>query len=134
MFDHGVPIKRDLTMKPEHLEEFRTLLTEEKRRLLEKAAHTIENEIELSKDDMADDVDLASALADQNLSLRLRGRERSLMDKIDLALERIDNEEFGECVVCGDDIALKRLRARPVTTMCISCKEEQERREQMYSD
>ncbi len=121
-------------MKPEHLEEFRTLLTEEKRRLLEKAAHTIENEIELSKDDMADDVDLASALADQNLSLRLRGRERSLMDKIDLALERIDNEEFGECVVCGDDIALKRLRARPVTTMCISCKEEQERREQMYSD
>lgn len=121
-------------MKDEHLEEFRALLTEEKRRLLEKAAHTIENEIELSKDDMADDVDLASALADQNLSLRLRGRERSLMDKIDLALERIDNEEFGECVVCGEDIALKRLRARPVTTMCIGCKEEQERREQMYSD
>lgn len=121
-------------MKPEHLEEFRSKLTEEKRRLLKKAAHTIENEIELSKDDMADDVDLASALTDQNLSLRLRGRERSLMDKIDLALERIDNEEFGECVVCGDDIALKRLRARPVTTMCIACKEEQERREQMYSD
>ncbi len=121
-------------MDTEHLEEFRTLLTEEKKKLLEKAAHTMENEIELSKDDMADDVDLASALTDQNLTLRLRGRERALMKKIDLALERIEEEEFGECVVCGDDITLKRLRARPVTTMCISCKEEQERREQLYSD
>lgn len=121
-------------MDSEHLEEFRSQLTEEKRSLIEKAAHTIENEIDLSKDDMADDIDLASALADQNLSLRLRGRERTLMKKIDLALERIDNEEFGECVVCGDDIALKRLRARPVTTMCINCKQEQERREKMFSD
>lgn len=121
-------------MDAEQLEEFRTLLTNEKRKLLEKAEDTLENEIELADEDMADDLDLASALTDQNLSLRLRGRERSLMDKIDLALERIDNEEFGECVVCGEDIGLKRLRARPVTTMCISCKEEQERREQMYSD
>ena len=121
-------------MGPEHLEEFRQLLIDDKKKLLEKAAHTIENEIELSKDDMADEVDLASALADQNLSLRLRGRERSLMDKIDLALERIEDGEFGECVVCGEDIALKRLRARPVTTMCIACKEEQERRERLYSN
>lgn len=121
-------------MRAEQLDEFRTLLLDEKRELLKKAAHTIENEIELSKDDMADDVDLASALTEQNLSIRLRSRERAYMKKIDLALERIENEEFGECVVCGDDIALKRLRARPVTTMCISCKEEQERREQLYSD
>ena len=120
-------------MQAEHFQEFRQLLTEEKKRLLEKAAHTIENEIELSKDDMADEADLASALTDQNLSLRLRGRERALMEKIDLALERIDDGEFGECVVCGEDITLKRLRARPVTTMCIACKEEQERRERLYS-
>lgn len=123
-----------IAMSPDQLEEFRNLLIDEKRALIEKAAHTIENEIELSKDDMADEADLASALTDQNLSLRLRGRERSLMDKIDLALERIDDGEFGECVVCGEDITLKRLRARPVTTMCISCKEEQERRERLYSD
>lgn len=121
-------------MDSEQLDEFRQQLKEEKKRLLKKAAHTIENEIELSKDDMADEADLASALTDQNLSLRLRGRERYLMEKIDLALERIDEGEFGECVVCGEDIALKRLRARPVTTMCIACKEEQERRERLYSN
>ena len=128
------PFAMGIDMNTEQLEEFRQLLIEEKRTLLEKAAHTIENEIELSKDDMADEVDLASALADQNLSLRLRGRERVLMEKIDLALERIEDGEFGECVVCGDDIAVKRLRARSVTTMCIACKEEQERRERLYSN
>lgn len=121
-------------MDSAHLEEFRQLLNEEKRRLLKKAAHTIKNEIELSKDDMADEADLASALTDQNLSLRLRGRERSLIDKIDLAIDRIEQGEFGECVVCGDDIELNRLRARPVTTMCIACKEDQERRERLYSE
>lgn len=121
-------------MDSAHLEEFRQLLNEEKRRLLKKAAHTIKNEIELSKDDMADEADLASALTDQNLSLRLRGRERSLIDKIDLAIVRIEQGEFGECVVCGDDIEINRLRARPVTTMCIACKEDQERRERLYSE
>jgi len=121
-------------MDSAHLEEFRLLLNEEKRRLLKKAAHTIKNEIELSKDDMADESDLASALTDQNLSLRLRGRERSLIDKIDLAIIRIEQGNFGECVVCEDDIEINRLRARPVTTMCIACKEDQERRERLYSE
>lgn len=121
-------------MNAEHLEEFLQLLTHEKKRLLHKAAHTIKNEIELSKDDMADEADLASALTDQNLSLRLRGRERSLIDKIDLAIDRIKAGAFGECAACGDDIDLQRLRARPVTTMCIACKEDQERRERLYSD
>ncbi|MBA2662820.1 MAG: TraR/DksA C4-type zinc finger protein [Bradymonadaceae bacterium] len=121
-------------MNSAHLEEFRLLLTEEKKRLLKKAAHTIKNEIELSKDDMADEADMASALTDQNLSLRLRGRERSLIDKIDLAIGRIEQGEFGACAACGDDIDVDRLRARPVTTMCIACKEEQERRERLYSD
>lgn len=115
------------------LDEFRSLLEEEKSKLLEKAMHTLKNEIELSKDDMADEADLASALTDQSLSLRLRGRERTLIEKIDLALKRIDAGEFGTCVVCEDDIELKRLKARPVTTMCIACKEEQERRERQYS-
>lgn len=121
-------------MSPEHIEEFRQLLNDEKKRLLHKAANTIKHEIELSKDDMADEADLASALTDQSLSLRLRGRERYLIDKIDLAIERINQGEFGECVVCGDDISIQRLRARPVTTMCIACKEEQERREKLYSE
>ena len=121
-----------MPLNDEQLQEFRELLTTEKERLLEKAMHTLQNEIELSKDDMADEADLASALTDQSLSLRLRGRERTLIEKIDLALRRISNREFGTCIVCEDDIEVQRLRARPVTTMCIACKEEQERRERQY--
>jgi DnaK suppressor protein len=114
------------------LQEFRQLLLDERSKLLEKAAETIKHEIELSKDDMADESDLASALTDQNLSLRLRGRERTLIEKIDLAMKRIEDGEFGICAICGDEIALNRLRARPVTTLCIACKEDQERRERQY--
>ena len=121
-----------MPLNEKQIDEFRALLTTDKERLLEKAMHTLKNEIELSKDDMADEADLASALTDQSLSLRLRGRERTLIEKIDLALRRIENGEFGTCVVCEDDIEVQRLRARPVTTMCIACKEEQERRERQY--
>ena len=121
-------------MEDKQLEEFREMLVEEKRNLLKKAMHTLKNEIELSKEDMADEADLASVLTDQNLSLRLRGRERSLIDKIDLALKRIEAGEFGECVVCEEEISLKRLKARPVTTMCIACKEDQERRERHFAE
>ncbi len=121
-------------MEAKKLEEFRQMLAEEKKTLLRKAMHTLKNEIELSKEDMADEADLASALTDQNLSLRLRGRERSLIDKIDLALKRIEADEFGECVMCGEEISVKRLKARPVTTMCIACKEEQERRERHFAE
>lgn len=121
-------------MTDELIQEFRELLQQDKEKLLQKAAHTLKNEIELSKDDMADEADLASALTDQSLSLRLRGRERVLIDKIDHALRRIENGEFGICVACEDEIEVSRLRARPVTTMCIACKEEQERRERLYTE
>ena len=121
-----------MPLNEDQLDEFRGLLTADKERLLEKAVHTLKNEIELSKDDMADEADLASALTDQSLSLRLRGRERTLIEKIDLALKRIEAGEFGTCIVCEDDIEVDRLRARPVTTMCIACKEEQERRERQF--
>lgn len=121
-----------MPLNEDQLEEFRGLLSADKERLLEKAVHTLKNEIELSKDDMADEADLASALTDQSLSLRLRGRERTLIEKIDLALKRIEAGEFGTCIVCEDDIEVDRLRARPVTTMCIACKEEQERRERQF--
>ena len=121
-------------MDQKHLDEFRGELEAERQRLLKKAMHTLQNEIELSKEDMADEADLASAMTDQNLSLRLRGRERFLIDKIDLALQRIDDGEFGECAMGGEEISHKRLKARPVTTMCIACKEEQERRERHFAE
>lgn len=70
--------------------------------------------------------DQASAETDTNFMLRLRGREQRLLKKIDEALERIDKNTFGICDDCGLEIDLKRLEARPVTTMCIECKTHQE--------
>lgn len=112
------------------LDKFRDLLHAERRKIMENAQATLNSsEIELSVDDMPDENDLASALYEQNLALRFRGREQKLLHKIAKALRRLDEGEFGDCEVCGDEISERRLEARPVTTMCIACKEEQERNE-----
>jgi len=73
--------------------------------------------------------DQASAEIDRNFTLRLRDRERKLLKKIDEALEKIENGTYGICDICGQEIGIKRLEARPVTTMCIDCKTEQEEEE-----
>ena len=75
--------------------------------------------------------DQASAEIDRNFMLRLRGREQRLLKKIEQAIEKIDSGAFGTCDICGEQINLKRLEARPVTNMCISCKTEQEEEEKM---
>jgi DnaK suppressor protein len=75
--------------------------------------------------------DQATAETDRNFMLRLRGREQRLLKKIDQALERVEAGSFGICEDCGNEINLKRLEARPVTTMCIDCKTLQEEEERM---
>jgi DnaK suppressor protein len=74
--------------------------------------------------------DQASAEVDQNFSMRIRERERKLLKKIDEALERMNTATYGTCERCGGDIPYKRLKARPVTTLCIECKTLQEQEEQ----
>jgi len=74
--------------------------------------------------------DQASAEVDQNFSMRIRERERKLLKKIDEALERMNAATYGICERCGGDIPYKRLKARPVTTLCIECKTLQEQEEQ----
>ncbi|QPD06357.1 MAG: RNA polymerase-binding transcription factor DksA [Candidatus Nitrospira kreftii] len=74
--------------------------------------------------------DQASVEVDQNFSMRIRDRERKLLKKIDEALERMDAATYGICERCGGDIPYKRLKARPVTTLCIECKTLQEQEEQ----
>lgn len=81
-------------------------------------AHEVEN--------LADVGDQATAVADQNFMLRLREREQRLLKKIDEAIERIRVGTFGVCEDCGEQIGHKRLKARPVTTLCINCKTKQE--------
>jgi len=63
--------------------------------------------------------------------LRLKGRERKLLKKIEEAIERINQRVFGICEKCGEEINIKRLEARPVTTMCIECKTLQEEEEKL---
>lgn len=75
--------------------------------------------------------DQASAEIDRNFMLKLKGRERKLLKKIDEAIEKIDSGTYGICDVCGEEINIKRLEARPVTTMCIECKTEQEEEEKL---
>lgn len=91
----------------------------------EKAQDTL-MEISGPTDKPPDEVEQATSTFDQGLTLRMRDREARLIGKIRDALERLENGTFGICEECGEDIPVKRLRARPVTTLCIKCKREQE--------
>jgi DnaK suppressor protein len=75
--------------------------------------------------------DQATAEVDQHFTLRLREREQKLIKKIDEALERMATRTYGICERCGGTIPYKRLKARPVTTLCIECKREQELEEKL---
>jgi len=83
------------------------------------------------KANFPDPTDRASLESDRNFELRIRDRERKLINKIREAVERLDEGEYGVCESCGEDIGEARLRARPVTTLCIECKTEQERQEKI---
>ncbi len=117
----------------EEAERFRSLLMREKDKLLRNAQRTLTEDMTLDQEDLPDEMDLATADYNQSLNFRLRGRERLLMSKIESALQRLDNDEFFWCQSCGGFIGLKRLYARPVTTLCIRCKERQERREKTFA-
>jgi DnaK suppressor protein len=87
-----------------------------------------------SKENFPDPTDRASLESDRNFMLRIRGRERKLILKIEEALERIEDGSFGTCEKCGEDISEQRLKARPVTTLCIDCKKREEALEKARGD
>lgn len=80
-------------------------------------------------DDRYDEIDQAQTDIEQSMRMRLRNREMLYIKKVDEALKRIEEGNFGECDECGEDIELRRLEARPTATLCVGCKEEQERKE-----
>lgn len=121
-------------MNKKDLQRFKTLLEERKQALLNAITDTKEQGLGFSSEDLPDEIDLASSEADQSMNLRLRDRERVLLKKIERTLEKINEGEFGVCETCGEEISVKRLEARPVTDLCIRCKEEQERVEKGYAD
>jgi len=120
-------------MKKKELSLFTTRLKEEKARILNNKERSKNEDMTLSPDDLADEVDLASSELNQSVALRLRDRERLLLQKIEEALARIEGGTFGVCESCEEPIEVKRLEARPVATLCILCKEAQERTEKIYA-
>jgi RNA polymerase-binding transcription factor len=119
-------------MNKAQLKKFRSLLEEKRDEIVKKAKQTLDEDMTLDANDLPDEMDLASSEYLQSFTFRLRGREKSFLDKITKALAKIDDGTFGTCEECGEDISIKRLEARPETTLCIRCKEDQERMEKDY--
>jgi DnaK suppressor protein len=119
---------KQLTKK--ELKKFQELLEDKRKAVLERAREmlSVEN-MSLDTNDLPDEMDLASSEYLQSFEFRLRGREKSLLSKLDLALKKIVDGTFGICEICEEPIGKKRLEARPETTLCIKCKEDQEREE-----
>lgn len=115
-------------MDKEQLELFRSQLLEKKEEILHEAGKTL-SEMTDQTTNIPDPNDRATVESGRSFELRIRDRERKLLSKIDDALVRIDEGEYGMCDDCGETIGLKRLEARPVTTLCIDCKTIQETRE-----
>ena len=120
------------TVNQKDLKRFKKILEENKKSLLVSAKKTLTEEAVFDTDDLPDEIDLASSEYTQSMVFRLRDREKFLLKKIDDALGRIEAGNFGVCEICEEEISAKRLEARPVTTMCIRCKEEQEKQEKSY--
>ena len=112
-------------MKKEDLDFFKNLLNDRLNELLSHADSTVTG-MTKPKENFADPTDRASHEAERSFELRIRDREHKLIKKIKKALTRIDAGTFGICETCEEDISLKRLQARPVTTQCIECKTREE--------
>ena len=108
-------------MDSEKLEFFKNILNEEMKTLLSEAGKTV-SEMTSDASNFPDPTDRATQESDRNFELRIRDRERKLINKIKDALDRIESGEFGICEDCGEEISDGRLKARPVTTQCINCK------------
>jgi DnaK suppressor protein len=117
-------------MEAKDLEYFRNLLNTQLSELENRTKYTDIREITESNG-LQDPLDIASADMEKNMILRIREREGRLIAKIKQALALIDEGVYGTCEICGEDIPLKRLEARPVTTQCVECKTREERAERI---
>ena len=119
-------------MRKTQFEGARRALLEKQRWLEGLAREARAQDLDILEGERADEVDLASAETLQVFALKLRTRERHLAGKIRLALERMEDGTFGICENCEEPISPARLEARPEATLCIDCKEDQERDELNY--
>lgn len=131
--DDYSPAEDEPFMNDKQLEYFRRKLLNWRAEILEGSRDTVES-MKGGTRNIPDVADRASEETDRALELRTRDRERKLVAKIDGALRRIDEGEFGYCNVTGEPISLKRLDARPIATMSLEAQERHERREKVHRD
>ena len=112
----------------EELEKFRELLNDEKQKIMKKSENMVKSgNIELDKNEMFDEVDLASMTTEQNLTFKLLDRDRKLLGEIEHALSKIDMGDYGFCEVTGEPIPKRRLEVRPWCRHSVKYKEQLER-------
>ncbi|WP_424964512.1 MULTISPECIES: RNA polymerase-binding protein DksA [unclassified Dinoroseobacter] len=127
------PAEDEPFMNDKQTEYFRRKLLAWKTELLEESQNTI-SELQGAARNIPDVADRASEETDRALELRTRDRQRKLITKIDAALRRIDEGEYGYCEATGEPISLKRLDARPIATLSLEAQERHERREKVHRD
>ena len=127
------PAEDEPFMNERQTEYFRRKLISWKNELLDETRDTIEG-LQESTRNIPDVADRASEETDRAIELRTRDRQRKLVAKINAALRRIDEGEYGYCDVTGEPISLKRLDARPIATMSLEAQERHERREKVHRD
>lgn len=122
-----------MTRSPEFQAKFKSLFENEKNRLLY-SGRAANEKFAIQADDLMDEVDFTSFEIENQMRMRLATREALYLKKIEEALERIKAGTFGQCEQCEEDIELRRLEARPTTTLCVACKEASERNEKLHID
>ena len=115
-------------MKKTALMKFKKLFEGEKKKLIFND-RVLRDDFSVNTDDRYDEVDQATTDTEQSMRMRLCNREVLYLRKVEEALRRIEEGTFGLCDECGEDIEMRRLEARPTATLCVNCKEDQERRE-----
>ncbi|MCG3266349.1 RNA polymerase-binding protein DksA [Loktanella sp. D2R18] len=127
------PADNEPFMNERQTEYFRRKLLNWKAELVEDTRDTVAGMKDQTRN-IPDVADRASEETDRSLELRTRDRQRKLVTKIDAALRRIDEGEYGYCEMTGEAISLKRLDARPIATMSLEAQERHERREKVHRD
>ena len=117
-------------MAQKDLDDFKNLLNQWLDELLGRAGHTVVGLIG-SEDHLSDPLDRAVLDTERSYIFRIRDRESVLIKKINASLQDIEDGVYGICDDCGKDIAIARLKARPVARRCIRCKTRQEERERL---
>ena len=126
------PTKKEKFMNAKMKEYFRQKLVSWKKNLLKESSQTLNN-LQNENEAKPDITDRASEEIDRSFELRTRDRERKLINKIDAALQRIEDGSYGYCDETGDPISIKRLEARPVATLSLEAQEMHEKAEKRIS-